>query len=473
MNISVKKGLPACICIVSLFAFYLFRTVPQSRLWKGYTVLYVTSEILSEADVVSVLTQNGCEGVITKSAQREPVVSPLSPLQMLSQDSYLHRRNAFFQDAGKSSMVFYVPDTESQALSRSIHSLEAASGTKCGTDSASSLPYLAPVCSILFMAAAVALSKGRRRIYMILAAVFFLALNFSRPMFTVAACSSLSAAGFFIMLKLFGRKGCVQRVSRSPLAVLLLVAPVFILCASNPVNALLYVLACAAAVSAMYVYDVAEALYYSRFENAFSPVPIRSAFGMRLVSERDVQTLSGLSLTCILLLAASVLGGRVQAAGSATDRPALPAPVSRADGLLPDLDDFIAWSWKTASFPYRRLQTQELTDAVAEVYPEEGTRITVPVFSETANGVTAGEETKLVFNNEFRESVFDAVKKASYPALEQMLLKQGRTARYAFVRGGAVSAERLGTALLLACAVISAGLTLYFVLGRRMYGFGK
>ncbi len=472
MRISLKHCLPAVICLLSLITVYVFRTVPQSQLWKGWTLFYVSSDAVSEADVLSTLAEAGCTGVITKSQQREPVVSPLSPLQAVAENSYLERRNAFFSDAHKKTLVFYVPENEASALSHAIQVLEQA-GVRCGTDSAVAFPYLAPLFCLLLAGGAVAFSPRRRRLYMAVSSVFLLALAFSRPLFTVSASVSIAIIGLCVLLTVYGRRGYVRRISRSPVAVLLLAVPFFVLCASNLLHALLFLLALAAAVSSLLLIDEARALYYSRFEHAFLPVCIRSAHGVSLLVARNVYALFSLTVTCVLLLCASLFGGSVQSAGTATDRPALPAPVSRSDGILPDLDDFMAWSWKTASFPYKKLSENAKTAATPEYYPEEGEVVSVSTFTEQAGRIVTSEEPKLVFNSAFREGVYDAVKKSTYPSLEQMMLKQGKNARYAYVRGGSRTQERLGTMLLLFSATVSAGITLYFVLGRRRYGFSN
>ena len=110
MNRPLKLILPAAICLVTLIPLYAFRTVPQSRLWKGWTLLYVTDGVMSEDEVSRVLAEKGCKGVISRSGQREPIVSPLSPIQKRSRNSYMQRREAFFSDEAATAMIFYVPE---------------------------------------------------------------------------------------------------------------------------------------------------------------------------------------------------------------------------------------------------------------------------------------------------------------------------------------------------------------------------
>ncbi len=464
MKIPAKVFLPAAICFFSLFTLYLFHTVPESRLWKGWTVFYVESSVLSEADILATLTDNGCKNVISRSNQRSPIVSPYSPLQLVSADSYLNRRNAFFFDETSQAMVFYVPDSEGAALSRAIEAIEHNPNTECGTDSAAAFPYLAPLFTLVFAIITLVLSK--RKLYFAPCALFFVALAFSRPLFTVATCSSFALAGFFILLKLIGRQGFLRRTMRSPIAVLLLIMPLFVLCASSPVNTVFYVLALSGAISALLLIEALRELYY---KNAFSPIYIRTAYDIAFINAVDVKALAALTGACILVLLASLWGRTVQASSGSSDKLALPAPVSYGNAdVLPNLDDFLVWSWKTVTFPYQRLSQAATTEA-----PKEGERITLPTYSEEGGAITAREETVLVFDGGFRDNILSTIKTLDYPALEAMLVKQGRTAIYAFVRNGNEAVERLGALLLTMCTTISLGVTAYCTLRKRRYGFGK
>lgn len=468
MKISARVLLPAVACILSLSALFLFRTVPQSRLWKGWTLLYVRSSTLDEEAVAAVLAEHGCTGVVRKGTQRAPVVSPFSPLQPQPEDSYLQRRNAFFSDESRQAMVFYVPDGRQTALSRTIDALSEMPDTDCGTDSAAAFPYLAPLVCLVFALAAVALSE--RRLHLASAALFIVCMAFSRPLFTVAVSGCLALTGIFLLLKLLGRTGSARRASRSPLAVLLLVSPLFVLCASSPVNVIFYILTLAAACCAMFLVEEARE---ARYKGVFRPVYIRSAYAVPLIAASDVRTFVSLSVCCVLLLFASLWGRATRLeTGTRSGSPALPAPVPRGGSAeLPCLDDFFAWSWRTAAFPYRRLTTGALP--LEAECPVEGARITMPMYADAGGRIGMREETVLVFDARFRDDVLGALSSLGYPPLETMLARQGRQVRYAYVRGGGMAAERLGTVLLCSCTALSLSLTAYLMLRKRKYGFGS
>ncbi|MBQ3965370.1 MAG: hypothetical protein II684_00880, partial [Treponema sp.] len=79
----------SAICLITVFAFIFFRTVPVSRLWKGYQVVYVKTQSVTEPQLARILEENGCRNVVSKSSQRIPVISNFSPVQVQNSTSYL------------------------------------------------------------------------------------------------------------------------------------------------------------------------------------------------------------------------------------------------------------------------------------------------------------------------------------------------------------------------------------------------
>ena len=55
MSLEPKKLIPFVISLVMLFLLCQFRSVPVSQFWKGYRMLYVYAENLSEQEILTVL----------------------------------------------------------------------------------------------------------------------------------------------------------------------------------------------------------------------------------------------------------------------------------------------------------------------------------------------------------------------------------------------------------------------------------
>lgn len=456
----LKTALCAAICFISLATLILLRTVPQSRLWKGYQVLYVTSDTLSEADISAILSQRGCKDFISKSSQTLPVSSALSPLQVQNPDSYLIQRELFFFDKSRNAMVFYIPDSQTGLLSSVIQALQGFGKTTCGTDGSSSFPYLAPILCLIFAAGA---SYFASKKHFFVPCAFFLTLfAFMRPLYTVSACVSIALAGLFSLQRLYGRKLFLHTAVHAPFIILTLVVPVILLFTSSPVNGLLYALSLAGAISAILLIAMVKDFYYEK-RTSFHPVAILRANRIRLVGAKEVTLLSSSALCCILLLVVFLVGGRVAQMGDSSSRPSLPAPVS-SHAELPDLQSFYTWAWNTMSFPFRSIYQQNNGKI-----PQEGETVSVTNYVEQNGKIAEVPQVVMTYDSSFRSRVVDMVKESPYPALEKMLIKQGRGERYGFTKSRGNSTERFAFLMLTLCVTMTLAYTGYFVLVRRVY----
>ncbi len=451
----------SAICLITVFAFIFFRTVPVSRLWKGYQVVYVKTQTVTEPQLARILEENGCRNVVSKSSQRIPVISNFSPVQVQNSTSYLSRRDVFFHDETNTAFVFYVPEGQDAALSRALATINSLKNTQAGTDGSASFPWGSPIVCIVF--AIVCLVFAKNKLTFAASAFFMVCFSFSRPLYTVSAAVCLSLYGFFMFQKIWGRRAFAAGLA-SPLFAICLLSPVLLLFLSAPLSALFYTLSLLAAFSAVLLVDVVKSMYAERYEHyRFNPVMIRSARFIPLVEKKEVKVILLLILSVIIMLLLSFAGSRLASVTVDTSRPALPSPVV-GKTALPDLDDFMNWSWNTITFPYRRL-----TDDIPQV-PVDGDSVSMPVYEETGGRIVQKEETAFVFNSGFRNKVFDTVRDLNYPALEKMMLRQGKDARYSYARGGTSSGERFGTILLFLFLLFPAGIILYFVVIKRGYG---
>ena len=449
--------LAVAVCAVALGLFATFRTMPASRLWKGYRVLCVRSGTVTDEQVYALLENSGCRDVVARTNQGIPLVSRYSPVQVQAADSYLAKRNAFFRDEHDEAMVFYVPEGQDAALSRALDDLQAA-GVAAATDGAASFPWISPVVCAAF--ALVCVLFARRRLSLAVALLFLLAFSVSRPFATTSAAVCLASYGFFLLQKIWGRHGFVKSATR-PLVVVCLCVPVVLLSVSSPLGALFYVVAVAAGGSAALLAAQLKTVYDERRSRLFAPVPIRSARFVPLIERTDMRVVALLVLAAAVMLVFSLMRPVARSTGSSL--PPVPAPVAGA-ARLPDWDDFLAWSWQTVTFPYRRL-----SDGAAET-PVEGECVVMREYADEGGVIAEREQTAFVYNGAFRSSVHDSVRKLPYPALEKMLLRQGRDARYSYATGAGYVGERFGVPLLAVFVLIPAGIIGYVMMARKQYG---
>lgn len=461
MRFDLKKIVPVVIAIISFFMLVHFRSVPVSQFWKGWRMLYVYTEELSEVDVLAVLEKNGCSSVISYGNQHIPVFSQIAPVQAQSADSYIYRRAEFFTDKLHRALVFYVPENQGAQLESGIRELSAFQGTSAGTDGKSAFPWIAPLISLFFFG--ILLYFSRNKLLFASGTFFFIIFAFSSPLYTVCAAVSLYLFAFFIFHRLWGRKDFLKTTLNSPYILFFSVAPVVVMLISSPLNSLFYILALAGSVSLVQVYHVCEE--YKNSQYSFQPVYIRSSRMFPIVGRIGIRLLGALLVSLVLSLLAFKLSGNVSDFSASASMPSLPAPVNSSDSELVQMKDFVNWSWNTVTFPYRKIGSAQNS------VPSEGEIVAITDYQNEGGKIHSVQNGAFVFNGEFRDSVYKTIDKLDYPALEKMMLKQGKNASFGYAKSGSSSSsERFGILLLLIFIAIPSALGIYYILGRKRYG---
>jgi len=448
------------ICFLSLFLFLTFRTVPVTRLWDGYQILYVASDEISENDVLSVLDKYSVKNVVTKSRQKIPVYSDISPVQAQSKDSYLFARNVFFTDETNKCMVFYVPGNQASGVQKTIDELSSFSKTAAGTDSSRTFPWVPPAIVLIFAVFFTVISSSRKTSAAV--SVFPVILAFTRPLFTVACCCCLCICGFGLLQNIFKRKGFLKTAMRSVYLFSLFVIPVAVLFITSPVSSLFYILCFCSSVSLVFILEYIEDKKISS-KTTFTFVYIRSAKMIPLIGHKGLNLILVTCLCVILIFVSSLLSSAFSVSKESSSlRPALPSPVS-GTGTLPDMDDVNQWAWNTMTFPYRKLDEERLPAV-------EGATVSVPEYTER-NGVIVSEEKPVfVYNSNFRSTVSGIISHLDYPSLEKMMLEQGKNTEYGYSTSAGSAYERFGTVLVIILTFIPVILAGYYIMGRRRYG---
>lgn len=462
MKFEVKYTVPAVVCLLVLVLLCQFRSVPMTQLWKGYQVLYVYSQTLSEDDVLAVLDKHGCHDVISRSNQHVPLLSPVAPIQAQNEDSYIFRRNLFFTDKTQNALVFYVPENQTSMLALSVLELSAFQGTAAGTDGKSSFPFVAPLISCLFAVALCFFSKNRMPF--LLSCVFPLLFAFSQPLYSAAAGACLCVFALFLFHRLWKRAGFLRVALNSPYILVLFLAPVLVILFSSPLVSVFYALSCVATVSVLYLYYLFDKKQEARYD--FKPVFIRSAHMMPVVGHLGIRLFGALAISIVCILAAYHFSGAVSNLAESAARPSLPSPVGSAESSLANMNDVVNWSWNTITFPYRKIGEAQFSE------PAENESVAITDYVENADGtITVVENKAYVFNAQFRDMVYNSVEKLDYPALEKMMLKQGKHTSFGYAKStGASSSEKFGSLLLLVFIAVPIALAVYYIVGRKRYG---
>lgn len=462
MKIRIKILFPAIICFLTFFLLTSFREIPVSRIWNGYQVLYVMSQELDEHSILALLEKNNCKNVISRGNQRIPLLkTDFELLPPQSRDSYIFTRNAFFSDESKSAYVFYIPDGQDKNLEYSIKELSAFQNTSAGTDGSSSFPWIALIITCFFCLVTILFTKQKKIFTM--SAFFLILLAYSRPLYTVAAASCLCQLGIFLLIRLLNRRDYFKTMASSIYIIALITFPVLVLFIASPLNAFFYVMSVLSAFSMIYILNSCENLKYSRY--VFNPVYIRGAKTISIMERR------GFRLLCVLTLVVTVIGiclffsNRLSRFESSSARPALPAPITEGEETLPNLDDYIHWNWNVLTFPFKKIDSTKLATE-----PIENEVVSVTDYKDIDGKIVPTETPVYIFNNDFKQVSYESIEKLKYPALEKMLLQQGKNTSYGFTKSTGATIERFGIISLLIFILIPTVLTGYYILGRKKYG---
>lgn len=467
MDISKKLLVSVIVLIVSILTLLFTRTVPVSRLWKGYNVVYVKSSTLTDENVLDVLQKNGCKNVISKANQLIPVYSKFAPVQVQKENSYIFKRNGFFTDLTSTYLVFYVPEGQTSQINKAINELNCFSQTIASTEGSQSFPWLSPVFTLLF--AIFLFYYSGNKLQLALSFIPMVLFGFCRPLYTVNAAIFLALFALYLAEKIYKRKDYFNDTKNNVYIFTLLACPLIILFISSAASALLYLVALVSSVSFICAYD--EIKYFIDEKNginSFNFVYIRRSSSVKILNKKSVLLMAGLSALIILILLLSNMLSGLSVSISNEDRPVLPGPASSSElnKRLPDLNDFVDWSWMTLSFPYRKLGDDSSLNKDLN-----GEAVSIKDYSKNGGGFNTSTTQVMTFNSSFINSIYDKVEKLEYPALEKLMLKQGKHSTYAYTSNTGSTSEKAVQFVLLLFAVVPLVLCVYYLAGVLRNGF--
>lgn len=452
--------LPVLLIVLCLVSLALFRSVPVTRIWKGYSVLSVESSV-PEAVVLARMAEHGCEGVISLSLQKEPVASPIVPVQIQSGGGYLEQRLSYFSDEGGRFRLFYVPDAFEKETVRALDALSKETGAAMNMDGKSRYPFLVPL--LTFSLWLLLGTMSRNKVVFAVPSLFVVLLTLSQPFYAVAAPCALLLLAMLLAQCLWGRRDMFKALAANRFVLVPAVAAIVLLAANGLRAAGLSFAVCAASVSAVSLL----AQWHRAKENraSFVFVPIFSA--------RRVYAMNAHASLWVLVVAAMVLVFLLLFLGSARFAPSfgvaeelsLPSPVASDEPSrrLPSFSDYMDWAWAVVSFPYRSLHDGPVDSAWGE-------EVTMPHFRERNGAIEAYSTVVLRYDEDFAASVEKSVSQLSYPAIEKLLAAQGRNVQvsYSTTASGGERRDGISLALLVAALCIPLGMyAFYFFWGRK------
>ncbi|MCR5290050.1 MAG: hypothetical protein K6E51_08685 [Treponema sp.] len=447
--------IPVAVLCAGIFCLFAFRKIPISRLWKEYTVLYVTNDV-PENTILDALYANGCKDVISLSNQQLPASVQMSPVEKnLGTSSYLQKRNAYFSDKQHKFRLFYIPEFYSRQAAEAVSSLHV----EYGMDAQSRFPWIAPIiCILLFI---FFLLVAENKIVYGIAGVFLILFTFSQPFTVNVAAVCLLLFCFYLMQKVWKRRRATLYLVHHYAVVFFGLPSVLFVFTCSVSASFLFVLALLCSASALYIFSFYEDEWNKH--SVFSPVFIRSATYVPLITRKNAHYMLLCTICIALLLSTFFVSENVSS--TITDDLQLPAPTRYVgDAALPSLDDYIAWNWNVVTYPYRSLNDEQSFDLV----PKEDEKVLITHYKKTSQGIQAYDEVVFAFNSDFRAQVLHYIDTLKYPAIEKLLKEQGSAnyATYKFASGYQLSIFNL-IVIIFALLIPIFGFVLYTIFGRK------
>ncbi len=456
MKIFKSYALFAIVPVFSLAMFAFLRVVPSSRLWDGYSVLYVPAGS-DLSGVQSVLLENGVDGFSCIENQALPLDSGVDlPEAALSlsygtvRSDYLLRRRAYFFDREGEWTLFYVPEKKSAGLPPVMEILSER-GIDAGLDGKGGYPFLIPAVA-LFFAAALVFFSGKK---LFTAAMMLLPVSFifSVPLYTSSAAAILLMYAVFLAGRIMGRADAVGVLSRNVpfMAVLILsfAAGLF----SGFRGAFLFTLLAASEMSlSVLVLWLEEKIERGRY--SFVPVKIMGARMVNIVNRKARTALLVLSASSLVLLSAAFFSA--SEGFYRTEKQVLLPCASSVKKSLPDLDDYVDWKWEAVSSPYVSLNS-------GRGVPRKNGSFEFSRYSEVDGRIVETVET-FSYDGDFVSDSMTGIDFFDFPSIEGILKRQERL-RPGFSPSGVQGSGPLSIAVL----IVSAGVPLgfYFFTTRR------
>lgn len=462
------------ICFSLIFLVYS-RITPVTKLWRGYTVLY-TSSTVSENTVLSVLSKCGISGVITLSEQDKTIPKTMSPARFAAENKnymdYPEEIKKYFFDESQKFQLYYVPDGYRSELSDALETLLRLGS--CGVDETVSYPIFVPViCALFFLCLLV---SAENRLAFVLFAIFPLVFCVCAPGSINGVATCLLLYGCFLLQKLYSKQNAIFPGFHNVFLLLSFFSPILISFSVSLKNAGL----CAATVAG----TIASACMILHFKgkssvrlprnfrvgsSTFSPISIISAPYTSIVTQEVADCLFLCAGAILLQIVLALFPQQRISSSSGVTGLSLPSPsVSRNADFLPDLNDYLNWSWNLLTFQYRPLWLSEKDLDSANGF-KEGDVIEVPFFKIEGTKVVQEEEKRFVYGEQFLNEMLQSIENAGQKRIELLLAEQGNNAKFAYaINSGGVDANAQPSLVILLCTVcIPLGMALYYIYRRR------
>lgn len=457
----IKKVLiPILFVLITSTLLIVFRSVPVSRLWNNYSVLYcpVDSDINT---INTVLDKYNCKDVISIFNQRIPLYSKIVPIKSIENDSYINERNNYFYDKSKEYLVFYVNDHYRSSLEKAVKTLRTDYKINANLDGKATFPWLTPIiCTVLALFFAFISKNKIAYLLQVLVPVLF---SYCLPFYINASSVSLFLYSIFLEQKILNRKDNISYILTNPYILVFTILPIILSFMSSFLSGIMFLLSAISSVIVFYLLELYKT--YSDSKLHFCPVNIRPAKYMNIINNKTVRAMLYCSFAIVFMIISSIFSFDSSTSSNSTSKQVLlPIPSSK-ENVLPNMNSYINWVWNTLTMPYRNLN---------EPYsgtPEENEVVVIPRFEQTSEGIITSNQEVFCFDTKFKNSAVEEIDNLEYSALEKLFKKQGSNFSASYGTGNEEKISSKTLIILFLELLIPLIMTFYYLLKRKKGGY--
>lgn len=457
MELLKKYIAPVFVALFVVALFVLLKTSPAYRLWKGYTVLSVPSDV--DARVVdNVLMESGCGEVISLETQRNDDDSFFSELFLMEfNERYNQGKSLYFFDKDKRARLYYIPDAYKVHAQRAVSVLNQEYGVGALLAGTGKFPLAAPFVTLAVFLFFFFISKNK--IVFFAGGVFPVVFCFCNPFFAISSAAGFEFYALYLAQKVWRRRGSNEFLIRNFCIWIFSVAAILSACSAGLICGILFSMNFFVAVSMLYLVLNLQERYETRFH--FVPVLLRNAKMVGRMNLNSVKAMLVCSCAAFVLLILFLTGANFSVANPDKDLyfPA-PAEYNGKPTAFASLDDFFAKKWNAVSLQYRSINGEN----AGIVYPMEGDTVRRTRYSKNGGEIVASEQVVCVYDEAFRKDALDSIKNADYPAIEKLWIEQGEKFSTEYTVGKRVGESGHAVVpILLLAMFLPFGMALYYI----------
>lgn len=432
------------IFLITLAVLFVFKTIPTSKMWKEYTVLYVPVES-DDNEIINTLHNCSVKNEITLSNQYLPVTLPENSIEISMfkinrenpEYSYYINRNSYFFDKSQNYRLYYIPSEYKNNILQAISILNSKN-IQAGIDSTSSYPWIIPVVLLFIILILVLFSK--KKFLFFLSSFITCVYSFSNPFYNSGFSSLLIILIIFMISNLWQRKNSFNFLFRHyslPVLFIISIVSAFSVSLKTGIYFLITIISISAFV---FTYYSVEDFFNSK--RSFNPVYILPAKKVSAFSRKTNLVMLSLISGSLILLAIFFMTSS-KTINSHFSKLLLPSQTQIQDENLPTLEDYSKWIWNIKTYPYKSLNKSTLNDYYVE-YPSYTSE----------NGFVYESKNIMAYNQNFKENVLADIENLPFDSVEKLIKSEGENVITGYSASSTYTANLFSVIMMIICIFV-------------------